>query len=122
MDDCVDIYVKPNTRGRYLCVFVIDFGDWTSEVRFTPKRRWIQDLSLQLIYKWGEVESVTADRDVTYPPIIKFKYPRSKLKVLSALRYVKAKHRDKLLRLFKSDLKKFEEEVIVTGIAESIGK
>jgi len=117
----VEIVLTPNPRSKKLCIFTINLGNWQSTVKFPSNREWVHNLFLQLIYRFGRVKSISYHEKLRlYPPNIHFYYPREKVNVLNALRFVKARDKEKLLKLFKSDIAKFEEEAVVLGIAGSL--
>jgi len=101
-------------------------------IRFPSRRKWVQDLFLKMVYKFGRIKSITTPslykfdtagnqfEPVLWPPTIAFDFPREKLRILSALTLVKAKHRKKLERLFEEDYEKFEEEVATIAVAEGL--
>jgi len=123
VNDDVEIVLTPNPRSRGLCHFIVNIDGWKSFVKFPSQREWAHNLFLRLVYNLGKLKRVSYGTERLYPPDICFAYPRNKVGMLNALRYVKAKDREKLTELFESgDVEKFEGEVLALGIAESLKK
>jgi len=132
MDEPATIVVSPNPRGKYLCIITVIVDGWSSTIRFPSRRKWVQDLFLKMIYKFGKLKSIVTPslfkldttgnqfEPILWPPTITFDFPREKLRILSALTLVKAKHRKKLERLFEEDYEKFEEEVATIAVTEGL--
>jgi len=124
MEETIIVMVTPNPMARRLCTFIINLdGGWISTVKFPSTRRWVHDLFLKVVFTFGRVEGISYGEENPYPPNIIFRFPKERLKILNALRFIKARDKEKVTRLWEEqDIEKFENEVMVLGIAESIGK
>jgi hypothetical protein len=116
----VEIILEVDSRSRRICIFTINLGIWNTRIKFSDDRLWIQELYLKLIYKYGKLRNISVNEDEDlFPPRIHFSYPRDRVSVLNALKHAKARHKDRLLKLFERDEQAFEDEAVAIGVSEA---
>ncbi|MEM2613253.1 MAG: hypothetical protein QXO15_03380 [Nitrososphaerota archaeon] len=119
-EGAVTIIIKEYMRRP---IFTISSGSGVETFFIKGRgRKWIEELILMTIYRYGTVTNISTREKRLYPPILTFSVPKDKAVVISALKYMKRKDRDKLLRLYREDFDMFAKEVTAIAVARVLKK